>query len=363
MHIAIRTDASILIGSGHVMRCLTLADGLRRQGHTATFICRDHVGNLITQIAKAGFDFVVLPAIDHPITGTNPDDYAAWLSVPQHIDADATLAALNFNPDWLVIDHYGIDAEWETAVRPAAGHILVIDDLANRRHDCDVILDQNFIHNAAKRYDGLVPPNCTPLIGPNYALLRDEFQIARKEAAAEQGACRVNVFFGGVDATGETVKFLDAIIDGGFEDCRFDVVVGAKNQRRNRILKLASLHGGVSIHENVEHMAKLFSRATVALGAGGTTVWERCCIGLPMLLVAIADNQVAISREVEQAGAAKYLGRASEISGGDMADALVQLLEDKDRVIGMREAARRLADGNGCERVIAAMTKRVGVAS
>ena len=361
MHVVIRTDASILIGSGHVMRCLTLASRLRKHGHKVSFICRDHTGNLIAQIARAGFDFVVLPALTEAVANDNSDDYSAWLGVDQVTDADQTRAAINSQPDWLIVDHYGIDRQWEQKLRSATGKILVIDDLANRSHDCDLLLDQNYSTTPDRRYAELVPSGCTRLIGPTYALLRPEFAEVRETLDTGSRGERINVFFGGVDATGETIKFLDALTDGGFEECRFDVVVGGKNQRRNRILKLASHHGSVSIHENVENMAELFGRATIALGAGGTTVWERCCLGLPSVLVSVAENQVTISKEVEAAGAAIYLGKAQEVSGTDMAQTVADLLQDTARLERMRTVALGLTDGSGCERVVAALTKAVGV--
>jgi len=364
MHVAIRTDASALIGSGHVMRCLTLTAGLKRHGHDVTFICRDHDGNLIPHIATSGHNFVVLPAAVPADGDAFCDDYAAWLAVPSSVDAEQTRTAidqLDSQPDWLIVDHYGISKEWESHLRDSVGRIMVIDDLANRPHDCDLLLDQNYSSHGAVRYAGLVPDDCQQLIGPTYALLREEFAATRTSGRQNIPDNRVNVFFGGVDATGETVKFLDAVIDGGFEDVRFDVVVGARNPRRNRILKLASRHGGVSIHENVPNMAELFSRATIAVGAGGTTTWERCCLGLPQLLIAVAHNQVNISQEIDAAEAAQYLGKSEQVSGDTMASSARDLLRDASRRDAMSRTALEIVDGLGAERVVSALGEKIGV--
>src|SRR5690606_211919 len=175
LKVAIRADASSRIGSGHVMRCLTLAERLREDGADMLFVCRVHDGNLVETIEQRGFSVATLsPAADRDeLAG-----YAGWLGVSQEDDARQTIKAIAAYGwkkfDWLVVDHYALDAQWESALRPLAGRILAIDDLANRKHDCDVLLDQILVANFERRYDGLVPENATRLLGPKYALLQPD---------------------------------------------------------------------------------------------------------------------------------------------------------------------------------------------
>ncbi|RME63691.1 MAG: UDP-2,4-diacetamido-2,4,6-trideoxy-beta-L-altropyranose hydrolase, partial [Alphaproteobacteria bacterium] len=170
MRAAFRVDASRAIGTGHVGRCLTLAAALRDAGGDALFLCRAHDGHLNAKIEEAGF-----PVLSLPKRNDTDDDLAHshWLGATQADDAKASIAALaGHRIDWLVVDHYGLDARWESALRRHAHRILAIDDLADRSHDCDLLLDQNFFLDAASRYDGLLPDHCRPLLGPRYAVLR-----------------------------------------------------------------------------------------------------------------------------------------------------------------------------------------------
>lgn len=179
MQIVFRVDSATQIGSGHLMRCLTLATALREKGATCAFVCRSHPNNLIALLRQKGFTVYELPQ------GTEPrssDD----LGVPLEVDAQQTQTLLEKlgQVDWLVVDHYGIDANWERFLRPWVKRIFVIDDLADRPHDCDVLLDQNYTHRQ-DRYDGLVPAHCSLLLGPQYALLRSEFIAAREKLEKE----------------------------------------------------------------------------------------------------------------------------------------------------------------------------------
>jgi UDP-2,4-diacetamido-2,4,6-trideoxy-beta-L-altropyranose hydrolase len=168
MNIVIRADAAVHIGSGHVMRCLTLADELRRHGASVTFICRDWDGHLQTHIMGKGYECVLLPRSETAFHAED-DEYAHWLGVPIATDAAETLAVcagLRKRVDWCITDHYAIDARWHSELRPHVGKIMVIDDIANRPHDCDLLLDQNLYDNADERYKQLVPAHCRLLLGP-----------------------------------------------------------------------------------------------------------------------------------------------------------------------------------------------------
>lgn len=320
--VAIRVDSSEQIGSGHLMRCLTLAERLRKDGAEVHFICRELSGNLNHLVREQGFSLHILPRhTDHPaLTG-----YAAWLTVPQVVDAEETGEILSrMQPvNRLVVDSYALDAVWEQRLRPLVREIFVIDDLANRPHDCDVLLDQNYYREMRHRYDGLVPPACKLLLGPSHALLREEFYEAREKIGVRDGVlCRILVFYGGSDTTRETEKAIRALVQLQLPSVAVDVVVGGSNSHRAYIEELCAAHDFLHYHCQVSNMAELMARADLCLGAGGTTTWERCFLGLPAIVTAVAENQIQICEDCAEAGYICYLGRWDEVTEADLAKAV-----------------------------------------
>jgi len=216
MKIFVRADASVQIGTGHVMRCLTLADELRGRDAEIVFVCREFAGNLCGYIEEKGYVVHRLPVSDAPDQGVGADlKHAAWLGADWQTDGgqvEEIIKRLAAPLDWLIVDHYALDERWEEYLRPYVKKIMVIDDLADRAHDCDLLLDQNFYENLESRYDGLVSAWCKKLLGPKYALLRPEFREARKNLRKRDGHVkRIMIFFGGSDPANETTKALEAI--------------------------------------------------------------------------------------------------------------------------------------------------------
>lgn len=338
MRVIFRVDASLLIGSGHVMRCLTLADELRQRGTDIVFVCREHPRNMIGFIEAKGFPVRRLPQPEVEYIA-KPDDvhHAAWLGVPWQLDASDTLHAVGKTPPrWLIIDHYAVDCRWEAMLRPHVQKIMVIDDLADRCHDCDLLLDQNLYHGMETRYDALLHESCEKLLGPKYALLRPEFAAARKKLRRRDGNVRrVLVFFGGVDPGNETGKTLQAL--ASMNDRRFDVdvVVGLGNPHKEQIQEICVSNWGFNYHCQVDNMAELMATADVAIGAGGATTWERCSLGLPSISVVIADNQYETTKAVEAMGATIYAGYHNEVTGEDLVNAVGSLIHDSKRVKAM----------------------------
>jgi UDP-2,4-diacetamido-2,4,6-trideoxy-beta-L-altropyranose hydrolase len=329
--VAIRADASVRIGSGHLMRCLTLARKLRDSGCQVIFISRSLPGNLLEQVGQAGFP--VRPLSCRP--GESEPGEPAGTVFDQDRDSGQTAAVLagEGGVDWLVADHYGIDERWERPLRRHAGKIMVIDDLANRRHDCDLLLDQNLCRDPVSRYRGLLPDSCLRLIGPAYLLLRQEFIEARRSLRTRDGRVRrILVSFGGSDPTNETSKVLTAwqLLDR--RDMVLDLVPGAGNPLREELLQRCQELEGVNCLCQGDDMAQLMARADLAIGAGGVTAWERCYLGLPALIIAVADNQVAGSRELARRGGASFLGMSSEVPVRDLVAALETLAAAPDAV-------------------------------
>jgi len=362
MKIAFRVDSSAEIGSGHLVRCVTLADYLKRQGHATHFICRNHPGHLDNLFSKKGH---LVHMLDAPAAADRAACenglYASWLGVPQDQDARDTIRVLHRESSpwtFMVMDHYGLDIAWQRRVRPHARHLFVIDDLANRSHDCDVLLDQNLHAAGAARYQGLVPDGCILLCGPQYALLRSEFQTARARLRKRDGRIRrVLVFFGGVDKSGETIKACAALSSLHRPDIAVDVVVGMGNPHADRVKQLCE-QGGFNFLHQVDNMAELMAAADLAVGAGGTTTFERAYLGLPAIIAWVADNQQPGSEAMDQAGAAWNLGRAVEVSAERLTREVVRLIANPDIVRAVGERAYRLSGDDpatGVERVAKVM--------
>ncbi|TLM66170.1 MAG: UDP-2,4-diacetamido-2,4,6-trideoxy-beta-L-altropyranose hydrolase [Deltaproteobacteria bacterium] len=295
--VLIRADASLEIGSGHVMRCLTLAGLLREEGAGVVFACRDLPGGMGDYLRAGGYDVALLPG--------------------RESDAAETAAALRtFFPDgadWAVVDHYGLDAAWERQLRPHARRLMAIDDLADRRHDCDLLLDQNYYADGATRYAGLLPPACVTYLGPQYVLLREEFASARQRLRLRDGRIRrILLFFGGGDPgnlTGRMLAYLQGFVP---PEVALDVVVGGANPHKPEIAALCERIPGARFHCQVSNMAELMNNADLAIGAGGATTWERCVLGLPALTFVLADNQLRTTQDLAAIGVVRYLGWGEE---------------------------------------------------
>lgn len=351
--IAFRVDASRRIGSGHVMRCLTLADALRAHGAESVFIHRELPGHMAAVIRERGHAVQALPAPDTDPGTLGETDYTGWLGVSGECDARETAECLEgAYPDWLVVDHYALDVEWESRVRPSTQRIAVLDDLANRDHDCDLLIDQNYFPAPSARYAGRVPEGGQCLLGPRYALLRPEYLRARRSTGPRQGAPhRILVFYGGSDTENETGRALRVLSRPGFEGLAVDVVVGASNPRAEELQRQAAARPNTSLHAPREHLVDLQSQADLALGAGGITTWERCVLGLPTIVTAVAENQVPTSQALATDGIIGYLGHWREISDDRLAAALNNALSAPEELHAQAARAWRVTDGLGAWRI------------
>jgi len=356
MEIAFRADASLEIGTGHVMRCLTLARSLRETGVACQFITRSLPGHMGDRIADEGFDLTLLPAPRGPAPD-GPPAHARWAGVDWEQDAAETRAVLGAAPDWLVIDHYAFDARWQRATCPAGTKLMVIDDLADRPHVCDLLLDQNLGHDP-RNYDGLVPDDCTRLIGPSYALLRPEFAEARGEALAareSRGLKHLMISMGGIDAVDATSVVLDALRGAPLpEGLQISVIMGGRAPTLEKVRALAKIMPRrTEVSVDVDDMATRMAAADLAIGAGGATTWERCSLGLPSIIVEIADNQAGVAQTLSAAGAALDPG---SVLAPDFVRKLLAVLAAATipaRLGMMTEKAASICDGGGCNKVAA----------
>ncbi|MDO9140127.1 MAG: UDP-2,4-diacetamido-2,4,6-trideoxy-beta-L-altropyranose hydrolase [Methylobacter sp.] len=364
MNIAFRTDASLQIGSGHVMRCLTLADALQAAGEQCHFICREQPGHLIAQIRQRGFAVTVLPMMATEALSANEQgsgaqsNYAAWLGADWATDAAQTKADMDESAiDWLIVDHYALDARWEQTLRPQCRKLMVIDDLADRPHDCDLLLDQNLGRDAVD-YSRLVPEHCRVLAGAGYALLRPEFAALREESLRRRAVPQLKqllITMGGVDQADATGKVLEAL-----KDCllpinlRITVVMGAHAPWLERVKMLAKqLPQTTEVKVNVDNMAQLMADSDLAIGAAGSTSWERCCLGLPTILVVLADNQRKGAAALEQHGSVRLLGDAAAIPGA--LQSTLGALVSADALNRLSRKSCLITDGQGTIRVLDAL--------
>ncbi len=350
MKVAIRTDASLAIGTGHVERCLTLADRLRAAGAEITFLCRPHPGHSCDRIAARGYAVLRLAA---PHEQPDMGGHHHWLGAAWEDDAVQTLAAMPSGVEWLIVDHYALDERWERAVRPGARRIMVIDDLADRPHACDLLLDQNMAEHFEDRYDALVPVECTKLLGPTFALLRPEFAAARAKLRERSGTVkRVFVFLGGADSDNQTGKVLDALAGHELEA---DVVIGGSNPHRAALEQQCAALPRARLHCQVSNIAELMAMADLAIGAGGGAMWERCCLGVPSIVIGVAANQDGGSTEMARQGRVLYLGAASRVDSAMIHHTIGLALASPPLLQYLSRASIDTVDGAGAARVARAL--------
>lgn len=358
--IVFRVDAGLDIGTGHVMRCLTLADELRAAGAHCRFICRAHRGHLAATIRARGHDVQLLPApTGAPPAGSGPA-HAHWLGVAWAQDAADTIHALNgARPDWLIVDHYALDARWAQRLRPQVAKIAVLDDLADRTQDCDLLLDPGIGRTPAD-YATLLPAPAQLLLGPQYALLRPEFRAWRARSLARRQQPQLKqllITMGGVDRQNATGRVLDAL-----DQCplpvgtRITVVLGQTAPWRAQVVARATtLHHPTEVRVDVHDMAQLMASADLAIGAAGSTSWERCCMGLPSLVCVLADNQQPVAAALAQAGAALSLGRVADADWPARLRAAIASLATPQAAAALSARAAAICDGNGARRAAAAI--------
>lgn len=353
MRIAIRADASAVIGSGHVIRCLSLATALREQGAQVRFLSRAIPAHLADLVRDAGHELAMLdaPGSHEAITAE-----ACWTEPAQRADAGAAMDALADHPawDWIVVDHYGLGLAWEAAVRPAAHRLLAVDDLG-RQHDCDALLDANFMSDGIARYRDKIPATATLMLGPRYALLRPHFLAERSTTQARTGPVRrLLVFLGGMDQGDMTSIVLEAIAFLAHPSIETDVIIGPTHPACARIQALAQTNPLLHCHVQTDRIAQLFAAADLAVGSGGSATWERCAMGLPTLGLCLAENQQAVLEEGARQGFI-YVPNRANYSARSIAIHLGALIDNDALRHHISRNGMALVDAQGLPRVTALM--------
>ena len=364
--VVFRTDASVEIGSGHVMRCLALADVLRSKGNECHFICHEHTGNLIKLIKKKGYCVHTLQiirdknskevySISESIYQARAQPvYSSWLGTSQEDDAGQCATIFNkIHPDWLVVDHYSLGICWEKIVKPKAQRLMVIDDLVNRKHFADLLLDQN-LGRKTDDYGDLVPETCQILVGPQYALIRPEFSELRDDSLKRRNNSshkKILISMGSFDKDNLTGKILDGLKSCQLpKDCQITIILGSQSPWLDTIkTKAANMPWLAKVKININNMARQMLCADIAIGGAGTSSWERCCLGLPTLILVVANNQIDNAKALADSKAAILIDTTTDLH--EALAAGLKELNDKNRFRQIANAAADITDGKGTSRV------------
>lgn len=341
MNIVFRVDSSTKMGLGHLMRCLTLADALHKKNHKIYFICRELEGNLISHIK---YEVLILPRSNN---FQSNDIYLNWLGASQELDAEQTIKVFPKNVDLLIVDSYTLDISWHTIIRAYAKKIIVIDDLANKKFDCDLLLNQN-LGSLKEDYKDKVSKKCKLLLGCKYALLRPEFSNLRLKALEKRKQTKeienILICMGGSDSLNLTYKVLEQINDFS----KVTVVLGAASTHIEMIKRYAQ-DKNFDVVVDANNMSELMLNADIAIGAAGSTSWERCCLGLPTLQLIISENQQETAKKLEQSGAT--------LTVKNLQEDLNLLLSNFNLWKSMSEKSKKICDGLGYERVVNALSQ------
>jgi UDP-2,4-diacetamido-2,4,6-trideoxy-beta-L-altropyranose hydrolase len=332
------------MGTGHVMRCLVLADLFKKHGAKVEFICRSHKGNSIDRIISNNFKVYELAAPKNNELEAS-SQYSQWLGVKQNKDADDCVDLIKLEKvNWVIVDHYGIDEQWHKHIKPYCEKLMVIDDLADRKFDCHLLLNQN-LGIEKKYYDNKVPVDCILLLGPKYALLRPEFSRLRYTAIAKRKNTKsvnnIIISMGGSDINNITHSILENIPN----NYSVTVVLG-KTSPHNKMLESYVKDKNIKLLIDSSNMAELMLDADLAIGAGGSTSWERCCLSLPTFIFLIDENQRMIVKQLVKFGSVKLLENIGTIKNN---------LEDIQNNISswklMTRKSKSICDGLGADRV------------
>ena len=347
MKVVFRADASLEMGTGHVMRCLSLAQVLKYNGANIEFICRKHNGNLIDKIHSNGFNVHELEVLEKVEVDTRLA-HSEWLGATQQQDADDCIKILKAKKnDWLIVDHYALDEQWQKRLKPYYEKLMVIDDLADRKHRCDVLLDQNF-GRSPQDYKNLVPTSAKLLMGSEYALLRPEFEKYRQYSLNHRKDAKFKkllINMGGTDPDNITGKVIERLQTAKLpKGVEITIVMGKMAPHLASVITRANkLPYRSEVKVDIDNMAELMANADIAIGASGATTWERCCLGLPTIQLVTAHNQEFIASKLNKINAIKLV----EI------DDVVENLENFQYWMkSTGESASKVTNGSGIKSVL-----------
>lgn len=345
IEVLIRADAGMGIGFGHLTRCLAIGRHLIGRGASVTVATRAATPGITCRLNEVGAKVIRLPASE-----TNGSaDAPVWTSEAQRADAaDVALRSPAEGWDALIVDHYQLDSAWESEMAPLTNRLIAIDDLANRPHRVDVLVDQNWYGiNDHQRYEGLVDDDTVLLLGPRYAMLHHAYADAReRREPVSTPPLSVMVSFGGTDVGQQTSKAVAELTK--HEDVRTDVVLGTELVLTDRMRELGN-HPRVRLHVALPNLVRQLSEVDLVIGAGGTATWERLCMGVPAIVTTVSENQSGVTKALHEAGMTRWLGTADEVTDADYSRAVAVALS------GKLPTLLPIVDGHGAGRVAMAV--------
>ncbi len=317
-----------------------------------TFVCRELPGDLCHTIQEKGFRVYRLKELGRQSHSIQPD-----INTDMR-ETRAFLRHLPLMPAWLIVDHYYLEASWEQGLRSTVSKMMVIDDVPVRQHVCDFLIDQNCYDSMSERYRTLVPPECTMLLGPDFAMVRPEFIAARGNGQARSGKVkRVLVFLGGSDPTNETLKVLDAVRLLNCEDLNLDILIGINNVHRSTIENAASGLPRSVCHFNASNVSKLMAAADLYIGSPGIATWERCCVGLPSIIMTTHPAQVETAQYLHSKKICLYMGESRAIAAEQIAANVSRVMSNPEMLSEFSKNSLATVDGQGVERCYREMQK------
>ena len=335
--IFIRVDSGTKIGYGHLIRCLALAEYLKKY-FDVIFISSTLPGNIINELVKKKIQICKLKSYPKKINQKN--------------DANKTISLVKKyggKKNLMIVDSYELSKKWETEIKSYVEKLIVIDDLGSRSHNCDIIIDQNLHTKMNGVYDKLVPNHCIQLLGPKYTMIRDQFVNQKKLSKIRTFPIkRILVSFGGSDIENQTMPFLKIIKKSNL-DVHVDVIVGKSNLNKNSIKKICSITKKFSYFEQTNKIAKLMHSADISMGSGGSTNWERCILGLPAIVSIVSNNQIDVTKALSEKKCIINLGHVKKIKDKDYLNAIKSL--NNKILYQMSQKSFRLVDGKGKERI------------
>ena len=347
--LVVRADASPDIGGGHLMRCLALASEWGARGGKALFISRCENQSLRDRIAAAGAE---IASVDTP--HPHPGD----LEITQSTIERVVNAGKPCDRTWLVLDGYHFDPDYQVAVRCNGCSTMVIDDTAHLPfYTADIIFNQNI---NADQLEYHCPQRTKLLLGPDYCLLRPEFLAWRAwQRDVPPKAARILVTLGAGNPHNVTSDVLSALMNLNDTSLKVKVVVGPLATHIESLKdQVASTNSEIELLTDVTNMPSLMAWADIAVAAAGSTCWEFAFLGLPAILVIVAENQRKIAQGLDQAGIAVNLGAPRAMTHGDLQRALIDLIDRPDKRAEMTRSGRKMVDGFGVDRVISRMCRR-----
>ena len=357
MKVAIRVDASVAIGTGHVRRMVSLADALARKGAEVRFIWRDHGLDVKAMLPNPLWSVQPLRAPLYHDTPPEGRAHGEWGRVASELDAAETIARIkDFGPDWIVIDHYAYGLQWHAAIRTGtAARLAVIDDLADSSVAADIIVDQNYHPAPATKFAGLNVADAILLAGPAYAMLADSYADATRYQFSET-VRSIGIFMGGVDAPGTSLIALQAI-DLANLDCHVEIASTDANPNLAALRRAAAARPKTTLTTNLPHLAGFFAHHDLQIGAGGGALWERLCIGAPTIAVICAENQRESVPYLADIGAVRMADglQAPADATNAIASQLLALAEAPDAREAMMKLGKTMVDGCGSTRIADAL--------